>query len=59
METQEIQVKLQDSLHESVKFYDIIKDHEIEDEKEYQEATDLLKATKGYAPVLESALSAK
>jgi len=53
METQEIQVKLQDSLQESVKFYDIIKDHEIADEQEYQEATDLLKATKGKIKLLD------
>lgn len=53
METQEIKVKLEESLQESVKFYDIIKDHEIVDEKEYEEATELLKATKGKIKLLD------
>jgi hypothetical protein len=53
METEEIKVKLDESLQESVKFYDIIKDHQIEDEKEYEEATELLKATKGKIKLLD------
>lgn len=53
METQEIKIKLEESLQESVKFYDIIKDHEIADETEYEEATELLKATKGKIKLLD------
>lgn len=53
METQEIQIRLNDSLQESARFYDIIKDHKIADEKEYEEATELLKVTKGKIKLLD------
>lgn len=53
METQEIQGRLEVSLKESMRFYEIIKDHEIEDEQEYGEASDLLKATKGKIKLLD------
>jgi ABC-type proline/glycine betaine transport system ATPase subunit len=53
METQEIQGRLEVSLKESMRFYEIIKEHEIEDEQEYGEASDLLKATKGKIKLLD------
>lgn len=53
METQEIQVRLKESLEESLRFYDIVKDHKIVDEKEYEEATELLKVTKGKIKLLD------
>jgi hypothetical protein len=53
METEAIQVKLQESLQDSVTFFEIIKDHKIEDAEEFEQVSELLKVTKSKIKLLD------
>lgn len=53
METEAIQTRLDESLKESVTFFEIIKEHKITDSKEYEDVSELLKVTKSKIKLLD------